>query len=124
MGRRPPHRASTEAVQEAAEAIEAEVAECLKDREHLLDEVGHRGVVRNGHLPELQLQTPLGEIPVHQPRDRRPVEERETFQSSMLASWSYLRKTRSPEEFLPWMYQCTKNCCSTCACADWSTIRS
>lgn len=87
-----------------AEAIEAEVAEYLKGREQLLDEAGNRFVVRNGRLPERQLQTPLGEIPVHQPRvrDRRPAGERETFQSSILPP--YLRKTRSLEELLPWLY--------------------
>jgi putative transposase len=87
-----------------AEAIEAEVADYLQYREHLLDEVGHRVVVRNGHLPERQLQTPLGEIPVHQPRvrDRRPAAERETFRSSILPP--YLRKTRALEELLPWLY--------------------
>src|SRR5579864_692916 len=83
-----------------AEAIEAEVADYLEYREHLLDEVGHRVVVRNGHLPARQLQTPLGEIEVHQPRvrDRRPAAERETFQSSILPP--YLRKTRALEELL------------------------
>jgi len=54
-----------------AEAIEAEVADYLQYRKHLLDEVGHRVVVRNGHLPERQLQTPLGAILVDQP-SRRP----------------------------------------------------
>lgn len=87
-----------------AEAIEAEVADYLEYREHLLDAVGHRVVVRNGHLPARELQTPLGEIPVHQPRvrDRRPAAERETFRSSILPP--YLRKTRALEELLPWLY--------------------
>jgi len=87
-----------------AEAIEAEVADYLEYHEHLLDEVGHRVVVRNGHLPARQLQTPLGEIEVHQPRvrDRRPAAERETFRSSILPP--YLRKTRALEELLPWLY--------------------
>jgi putative transposase len=105
----PSRDALTEVLRQGArkmlgEAIEAEVAGYLKSREHLLDEVGHRVVVRNGRLPERQLQTPLGEIPVHQPRvrDRRPAAERETFQSSILPR--YLRKTRSLEELLPWLY--------------------
>jgi transposase-like protein len=105
----PSRDALTEVLRQGArkmlgEAIEAEVAGYLKSREHLLDEVGHRAVVRNGRLPERQLQTPLGEIPVHQPRvrDRRPAAERETFQSSILPR--YLRKTRSLEELLPWLY--------------------
>lgn len=87
-----------------AEAIEAEVADYLGTHEHLVDAAGHRVVVRNGHLPERQLQTPLGEIAVQQPRvrDRRPATERETFRSAILPP--YLRKTRSLEELLPWLY--------------------
>jgi putative transposase len=85
-------------------AIEAEVADYLAAREDVVDELGHRVVVRNGYLPERKLQTPLGDVPVEQPRvrDRRAPEERETFQSSILPP--YLRKTKSLEELLPWLY--------------------
>jgi hypothetical protein len=67
------------------EAIEAEVAEYLKSREGLGDEAGHQVVVRNGHLPERKLQTPVGDIAVQQPRvrDRRQPVDREAFQSSI-----------------------------------------
>jgi transposase-like protein len=87
-----------------AEAIEAEVAEYLKSHEGLRDEAGHRVVVRNGHLPERKLQTPVGDIAVQQPRvrDRRQPADREAFQSSILPK--YLRRTRSLEELLPWLY--------------------
>jgi putative transposase len=92
------------AQQMLATAIEAEVESYLSRREHLMDQEGHRVVVRNGHLPERTLQTPLGEVPVEQPRvrDRRPAAERERFQSSILPP--YLRKTKSLEELLPWLY--------------------
>jgi len=85
-------------------AIEAEVAVYLGAREYLVDETGRRLVVRNGHLPERSIQTPLGEIPVKQPRvrDRRDADEREGFQSSILPP--YLRKTKSLEDLLPWLY--------------------
>jgi putative transposase len=61
-------------------------------------------VVRNGHLPARTIHTPLGEVPVQQPRvrDRRSPAERETFHSSILPP--YLRKTKSLEELLPWLY--------------------
>ncbi len=87
-----------------AEAIEAEVAEYLKSHEGLRDDAGHRVVVRNGHLPERKLQTPVGDIAVQQPRvrDRRLPADREAFQSSILPK--YLRRTRSLEELLPWLY--------------------
>ena len=85
-------------------AIEAEVAGYLGAREHLVDDVGHRVVVRNGHLPARKIQTPLGDVPIKQPRvrDRRPAGDRETFQSSILPP--YLRKTKSLEDLLPWLY--------------------
>lgn len=87
-----------------ATAIQGEVQSYVAARQHLVDAVGHRLVVRNGHLPERTIQTPLGDVPVKQPRvrDRRLVGERETFQSSILPP--YLRKTRSIEELLPWLY--------------------
>jgi transposase-like protein len=85
-------------------AIEDEVAVFVGARSHLVDEGGHRLVVRNGHLPERSIQTPMGEIPIKQPRvrDRRDADEREGFQSSILPP--YLRKTKSLEDLLPWLY--------------------
>ena len=87
-----------------ATAIEAEVTEYVAAREALVNTEGHRHVVRNGRLPARTLQTPLGEVEVHQPRvrDRRPVEERETFRSAILPP--YLRKTPSLEALYPWLY--------------------
>jgi transposase-like protein len=85
-------------------AIEAEVASYLEAREQLVDELGHRLVVRNGHLPSRTIQTPLGDVPIKQPRvrDRRAAGEREAFHSSILPP--YLRKTKSLEDLLPWLY--------------------
>jgi len=87
-----------------ATAIRSEVQDYVAAREHLVDAASHRLVVRNGHLPERTIQTPLGDVPVKQPRvrDRRPAGERESFQSSILPP--YLRKTKSIEELLPWLY--------------------
>jgi transposase-like protein len=85
-------------------AIEDEVAVFVGARSHLVDESGHRLVVRNGHLPERTIQTPMGAIPIKQPRvrDRRDANEHEGFQSSILPP--YLRKTKSLEDLLPWLY--------------------
>ncbi|MHC4066778.1 MAG: hypothetical protein ACYSUI_20065 [Planctomycetota bacterium] len=65
-------------------AIEDEVAVFVGARSHLVDESGRRLVVRNGHLPERSIQTPMGEIPIKQPRvrDRRDADEREGFHRS------------------------------------------
>ncbi len=85
-------------------AIEDEVSAYLGARDHLVDESGRQLVVRNGHLPGRSIQTPMGQIPVKQPRvrDRRDAAEREGFQSSILPL--YLRKTKSLEDLLPWLY--------------------
>jgi putative transposase len=85
-------------------AIEAEVAQWIDSHRYLADERGHRQVVRNGYLPEREITTGLGSLKVRQPRvhDRRTGEEREVFSSKILPP--YLRKTKSLEELLPWLY--------------------
>ena len=85
-------------------AIEDEVASYLASRETLRDDCGRQQVVRNGHLPERHLQTPLGAMKVKQPRvrDRRPDGEREKFTSSILPP--YLRRTKALGALLPWLY--------------------
>ena len=87
-----------------AQAIEAEVAEWIEEHQHLTDDRGRRQVVRNGHAPERTIVSGVGEIAVKQPRvlDRRPVEGRERFTSKILPP--YLRKTKSIEELIPWLY--------------------
>lgn len=92
------------AQQMLAAAIEAEVSEWIESHAYLRDGRGHRQVVRNGYLPEREITTGLGAVKVRQPRvhDRRRGEEREAFSSKILPP--YLRKTRSIEELLPWLY--------------------
>jgi transposase-like protein len=87
-----------------AAAVQAEVDDWLVARSHLVDASGRRQVVRNGFLPERTIITGLGEIEIKQPRvrDRRPENERETFSSSLLPP--YLRRTKSVDELLPWLY--------------------
>jgi putative transposase len=87
-----------------AQAIDAEVAEWITERSHLTDEAGHRQVVRNGHLPEREITTGIGQVTVKQPRvlDRRSPDEAEPFSSKVLPP--YLRKTKSIEELIPWLY--------------------
>ena len=87
-----------------AEAIEAEVATWIEARKPLVDAQGHRLVVRNGHLPQRTILSGVGPVEVRQPRvrDRRPAGEGEKFTSSILPP--YLRKTKSLEELIPWLY--------------------
>ena len=85
-------------------AVEQEVHEWPTDRANLTDERGRQSVVRNGHLPERTILTGIGPVEVRQPRvrDRRPQDEREEFSSKILPP--YLRKTKSLEELIPWLY--------------------
>jgi putative transposase len=55
-------------------------------------------------LPERTITTGVGAVAVKQPRvhDRRPEDEREKFSSAILPP--YLRKTKSIEELIPWLY--------------------
>ncbi len=92
------------ATQLLAQAIQAEVAAYLQERADLRDEQGRRQVVRNGSLPQRTILTGIGPVEVKQPRvqDRRPPAHREKFNSAILPP--YLRKTKSIEELIPWLY--------------------
>jgi transposase-like protein len=87
-----------------AQAIDAEVADWIERHQHCRDADGHRQVVRNGHLPERTIATGVGPVQLQQPRvhDRRPSGEQEKFTSAILPP--YLRKTKSVEELIPWLY--------------------
>jgi len=89
-----------------AEALEAEIAVFISQYRDLKDDLKHQRVVRNGYLPEREIQTGIGPIPVKVPRarDRQPDQEPEPirFISSFLPR--YMRKTKSMEELIPWLY--------------------
>jgi len=86
------------------EMIQQEVEDWLAEHEHLRDEQGRRQVVRNGFLPKRTITTGVGQVEVQQPRvrDRRPPDQAEPFTSKILPP--YLRKTKSIEELIPWLY--------------------
>jgi transposase-like protein len=89
-----------------AQAVEAEVAGYIEAHGDLRDGQGHRLVVRNGYKDERELQTGVGPVKVRQPRvDDRRIDangQRMRFTSSILPP--YLRRTRSIEELIPWLY--------------------
>jgi len=88
-----------------AQALETEIEVFINQYKELRDELGRQRIVRNGHLPERDIQTGIGAVPVKAPRIRdrhaRP-SERKKFSSSILPP--YLRKTRSMEHLIPWLY--------------------
>ncbi|MBW2567578.1 MAG: IS256 family transposase [Deltaproteobacteria bacterium] len=89
-----------------AEALEAEIETFLCQYRELRDEQGRKRVVRNGHLPERSIQTGIGPVAVKVPRARDRQADPKSgpirFKSSLLPP--YLRKTRSMEELIPWLY--------------------
>lgn len=86
------------------QAVEDEVAQWIDHRAHHVDEHGHRQVVRNGHAQPRTIVTGVGPLEVTMPRvhDRRDEGERERFASKILPP--YLRKAKSIDELIPWLY--------------------
>jgi transposase-like protein len=89
-----------------AEALEAEIEGFLSQYAYLKDEQGRQRVTRNGHLPERAIQTGIGPVPVKVPRarDRQPEDEPGPVRFNSTLIPPYLRKTKSMEELIPWLY--------------------
>jgi len=87
-------------------AIEDEVAAYVEAASDQRDGSGHRLVVRNGHKPPRTILSGLGSIEVKQPRvnDRRVDENGVRFRFTSKILPPYLRKTKSVEELVPWLY--------------------
>jgi putative transposase len=88
-----------------AQALEIEIEAFLNQYKDLKDEMGCQRIVRNGYLPEREIQTGLGPVAVKAPRARdrhQKASKRVHFSSAILPP--YLRKTRSMEQLLPWLY--------------------
>ena len=83
------------------QAIENEVAEYLEAHQLIRDENGHRMVVRNGHMPERNLVTGVGPLPVKRPRvhDKRPGHR---FTSAILPA--FMRRVPSIDALIPVLY--------------------
>jgi len=84
------------------QAVEAELLELLAEHSERRTEDGKAGVVRNGHLPARKLQTGWGPVTVEIPKVRAKTGEPVTFRSALVPP--YVRKTRSLEAALPWLY--------------------
>ena len=84
------------------QAVEAELQELLNQYSDRRTDGGHAVVVRNGHLPERNLQTGLGPVTVRIPKVRSTTGAPVTFRSALVPP--YVRKTKSLEAALPWLY--------------------
>lgn len=83
-----------------ANAVEAEITTFLTQQNS--NDEGKATIVRNGYLPERTLQTGLGDITVKVPKTRDRSQSGIKFNSSLIPP--YLKRTKSIEEFLPWLY--------------------
>jgi len=84
------------------QAVEAELSEFMKQYADQVLGNGRSAIVRNGYLPEREIQTGIGPVTVKIPKVRAKSEERVTFRSALVPP--YVRKTRSLEAALPWLY--------------------
>ncbi len=83
-------------------AVDAELQELLREHSDRRTDDGKTGVVRNGYQPERELQTGVGPVTVRIPKVRSKTGEPVTFRSALVPP--YVRKTKSLEAALPWLY--------------------
>ncbi len=84
------------------QAVEAELSELLAQHSDRVLSDGRAAVVRNGYLPERDIQTGIGPVSVKLPKIRSKDGEPITFRSALVPP--YVRKTQSLEAALPWLY--------------------
>ena len=84
------------------QAVEAEFQELLSLYSDRRTDDGNAVVVRNGYLPERELQAGLGPVTVRIPKVCSRTGEPVTFRSALVPP--YIRKTKSLEAALPWLY--------------------
>jgi transposase-like protein len=89
-----------------AQALEAEIESFLSQYADFKDDQGRKRVTRNGYLPEREIQTGIGQVPVKVPRvrDRQTDNDSGRIRFSSCILPPYLRKTKSMEELIPWLY--------------------
>ncbi len=92
----------TGAQQLIANAVEAELLELLGQYADSKDEQGRQMIVRNGYLPAREIQTGIGAVKVKVPKVRDRSGSGICFHFNLLPP--YLRRTKSMEELLPWLY--------------------
>ncbi len=87
-------------------AVEAEVAAYVDAHQHEVDEHGRRLVVRNGQGRERTIVSGVGPLQIRAPRvdDRRVNEQGQRFRFTSQILPPYLRRTKSVEELIPWLY--------------------
>ncbi len=107
FGREVTSDALTEILREGARklllaAVEDEIQHFLQENAgHRLRD-GRAAVVRNGYLPQRDIQTGIGTLAVRVPKVRDRSGNGIKFNSALLPP--YLKRTKSVEDLLPWLY--------------------
>ena len=84
------------------QAVQVELEGLLATNSHRLTSDGKAAVVRNGYQPERELLTGIGPVKVKIPKIRSKDGEPVSFHSALVPP--YVRKSRSVEAALPWLY--------------------
>lgn len=84
------------------QAVEAELGELLSSYAGQTGAEGRALVVRNGYLPDRDVLTGVGPVPVKIPKVRSRGEEAVVFRSTLVPP--YVRRAKTVEAALPWLY--------------------
>jgi putative transposase len=86
------------------DALEIEISNFIEEYRDLVDPQGRQRVVRNGYMRAREIQTGVGHVEARVPRarDQQGGADAIRFSSSILPP--YLRRTKSIEDLLPWLY--------------------
>jgi putative transposase len=84
------------------QAVQIELEELLTANADRLTDDGKAAVVRNGYHPQREILTGIGPVTVKIPKVRSKDGEPVSFQSALVPP--YVRKSRSLEAALPWLY--------------------
>ena len=84
------------------QAVTEEFEVFLQQHAARRDVEGRRAVVRNGYLPEREVLSAIGPVPVRLPRTRDRSGEGVRFRSSLVPR--YVRRSKSVDAVLPWLY--------------------
>jgi len=84
------------------QAVQIELQELLAANAHRSTSEGKAAVIRNGYQPEREILTGIGSVTVKLPKVRSKDGEPVCFHSALVPP--YVRKSRSLEAALPWLY--------------------
>jgi transposase-like protein len=86
------------------DALEVEISEFIEQYREVRTQQGQQRIVRNGYHRERAVQTGIGAVPACVPRARDQGDGSTPIRYTSKLLPPYLRRTRSIEDLLPWLY--------------------